>query len=78
MSAFTRTAQTPLIQTLEAGGWGGGEGGHILGAHIKRVEFTENVIHQSMLSPRNGGQYPGGFNILGHFHVKFFTHGEKD
>ena len=27
MSAFTRTAQTPLIQTLEAGGDGGGGGG---------------------------------------------------
>ena len=35
-------------------------------------------MHQSMLSPRVGGRaYPGGFDIFGHFHAKFFTQGEK-
>ena len=35
-------------------------------------------MHQSMLSPRvEGRTYPGGFDILGHFHAKFFTQGEK-
>ena len=35
-------------------------------------------MHQSMLSPRvRGRAYPGGFDILGHFHARFFTQGEK-
>jgi len=35
-------------------------------------------MHQPMLSPRvEGRAYPGGFEILGYFHVKFFTQGEK-
>ena len=36
MSVFTRTAQTPLIQTLEAGGGGGGGGRGALGCYSEK------------------------------------------